>query len=86
MNLVKGKQTFTLKKKGRDGIYIRYIRLIPVSIFPVVQPAASGKITLLPENCLITHALAKDAENSTSCPTSAPSAGKSSPKTEEPIR
>lgn len=61
MNLVKGKQTFTLKKKGRDGIYIRYIRLIPVSIFPVVQPAASGKITLLPENCLITHALAKDA-------------------------
>lgn len=61
MNLVKGKQTFTLKKKGKDGIYIRYIRLIPVSIFPVVQPAASDKITLLPENCLITHALAKDA-------------------------
>ena len=61
MNLVKGKQTFTLKKKGRDGIYIRYIRLIPASIFPVVQPAASGKITLSPENCLITHALAKDA-------------------------
>lgn len=61
MNLVKGKQTFTLKKKGRDGIYIRYIRLIPVSLFPVVRPAASGKITLVPENCLITRALAKDA-------------------------
>lgn len=60
INLAKGKQTFALRKKGRDGIYVRYIRLIPTAIFPVVQPAASGKITLLPENCLITHALAKD--------------------------
>ncbi|MCC8149709.1 hypothetical protein [Akkermansia sp.] len=60
MNLTKGKQTFTLKKKGRDGIYLRYIRLIPAAIFPVVQPGASGKITLLPENCLVTRALAKD--------------------------
>lgn len=60
MNLTKGKQTFTFKKKGRDGIYLRYIRLIPASIFPTVQPAAGGKITLMPENCHITHALAKD--------------------------
>lgn len=60
MNLVKGKQTFTLKKKGKDGVYIRYIRLIPSPIFPVVRPAASGKITLVPENCMITQALAKD--------------------------
>lgn len=47
MNLVKGKQTFTLKKKGRDGIYIRYIGSFPASIFPVVQPAASGKTAAL---------------------------------------
>lgn len=60
MNLAKGKQTFTLKKKGRDGIYVRYIRLIPAAIFPVARAAASGKITLLPENCLVTRALAKD--------------------------
>lgn len=60
MNLTKGKQTFTLKKKGKDGIYLRYVRLIPAAIFPVVQPSADGKITLVPENCLITRALAKD--------------------------
>lgn len=59
MNLTKGKQTFTFKKKGKDGIYLRYIRLIPAAIFPIVQPSADGKITLVPENCLITRALAK---------------------------
>ena len=33
MKLTKGKQTFTIRKKGRDGIYVRYIRLIPTDIF-----------------------------------------------------
>ena len=60
MKLTKGKQTFTIRKKGRDGIYVRYIRLIPTDIFPVVQPTAGGKIILTPENCFISHAQAKD--------------------------
>ena len=44
MNLVKGKQTFTLKKKGRDGIYIRYIRLIPASIFQIGRASCRERV------------------------------------------
>ncbi len=60
MKLTRGKQTFTIRKKGKDGIYVRYNRLFPTDIFPVVQPAAGGKINLTPENCLISNAKAKD--------------------------